>query len=210
MMLPLCSLILSPDLACMWSLLWKACTALGWVATSRSWHLRLLNKIAKWLLYNRGHRCIRAGHGDGGNIYSCCGKCRRIRTKRKKKGTECSNADCINEHRCHPGGLLLRTWHVARAQEAPKGAWSATDGILYAACGKFCSQLRPASFQHETNPACKYYVNPSCGFFVPFLEKKKIITTESNFHFRFHASSSPHEIISFRQRFSSRADINQS
>lgn len=85
MMLPLCSLILSPDLACMWSLLWKACAALGWVAASRSWHLRLLNKIAKWLLYNRGHRCIRAGHGDGGNICSCCGKCRRIRTKRKKK-----------------------------------------------------------------------------------------------------------------------------
>lgn len=193
----------------MWSLLWKACAALGWVAASWSWHLRLLNKITKWLLYNRGHRCIRVGHGDGGDIYSCCGKCRRIRTT-KKEGTEGSNTDCINEHRCHPGGLLLRTWHVARAQEAPKGAWSATDGILYAACGKFCSQLRPPSFQHETDPACKYYVNPSCGVFCSFF-----LNIFSHHRIQLSLSlpppsSSPHEIISFRQRFSSRTDINQS
>ena len=93
------------------------------------------------------------------------------------------NTDCINERRCHPGGLLLRTWHVARAQDAPKGAWSATDGILYAACGKFCSQLRPPSFQHETNPACKYYMNPSCVFFCSLFFF--FLATESNFHFRF-------------------------
>lgn len=88
-------------------------------------------------------------------------------------------------HQCHPCRLLLRTWHVA--PDAPKGTWSATDGILYAVCRKLCFQLRLTSIKHETNPVCKTVpLQVRYGARVDFLFL--FLTTKCNFDFYFPSS----------------------
>lgn len=150
-----------------WSLLWMASAALSWVTASRAWHLRLLNKITKWFRNNTDDILIWVGHRDWvicTLVPICLKESGNYHAGRLAKTTQHAwlHKNLTNTKAAvSPMQIITCTWYVALVQNAPKGAWSATDGILYASCRKL---LPAASTLYQTRDLpwsaklCRCYV----------------------------------------------------